>query len=283
MGCWSIRFGRLPRTGLSGDFPVLVSRLFREVRYSLLSESRRRPQPHAGEGRRLRTYATALQANPNIRVFANQNDFLLPDTDLKWLQATFPTNQLTVYEHGGHLGNLASPEVQKAIVGALENLRPPNDDMAQPTTTAQSWVGQLCPACGLCCNGVLFADVELRAGDNPSRLRLWAWSSRPKAKSSRSPSPAIVLMANGAAPIRNGHPLSQLRVWHLEACAVGELSAAAGLKRISEVQDQIHELRNCSAGWRLRQASALSRRYAKSWRNRSIWPAIQMSRTAERD
>ena len=31
-------------------------------------------------------------------------------------------------------------------------------------------VSELCPNCGLCCNGVLFADVELRAGDDPGRL-----------------------------------------------------------------------------------------------------------------
>jgi len=31
-------------------------------------------------------------------------------------------------------------------------------------------VSQLCPKCGLCCNGVLFADVELRKGDDAQRL-----------------------------------------------------------------------------------------------------------------
>ncbi len=31
-------------------------------------------------------------------------------------------------------------------------------------------VEKICPNCGLCCNGVLFADVELRAGDDPGRL-----------------------------------------------------------------------------------------------------------------
>jgi len=31
-------------------------------------------------------------------------------------------------------------------------------------------VSKLCPNCGLCCNGVLFADVELRAGDDAVRL-----------------------------------------------------------------------------------------------------------------
>ena len=32
------------------------------------------------------------------------------------------------------------------------------------------FVSQLCPQCGLCCNGVLFSDVELRKGDDARRL-----------------------------------------------------------------------------------------------------------------
>jgi Fe-S-cluster containining protein len=31
-------------------------------------------------------------------------------------------------------------------------------------------ISQLCPNCGLCCNGVLFADVELQPGDDDGRL-----------------------------------------------------------------------------------------------------------------
>jgi hypothetical protein len=31
-------------------------------------------------------------------------------------------------------------------------------------------VSQLCPTCGLCCNGVLFGDVELQRGDDAKRL-----------------------------------------------------------------------------------------------------------------
>ncbi|MGD0259941.1 MAG: YkgJ family cysteine cluster protein [Verrucomicrobiota bacterium] len=31
--------------------------------------------------------------------------------------------------------------------------------------------GQLCPACGLCCNGVIFANIALRPGDDAARLR----------------------------------------------------------------------------------------------------------------
>jgi hypothetical protein len=74
----------------------------------------------------LRTYEAALQTNANIRVIVNQNDFLLADEDLAWLQATFPTNQLTVFAKGGHLGNLFNPGVQKAILAALTPMRPPD-------------------------------------------------------------------------------------------------------------------------------------------------------------
>jgi pimeloyl-ACP methyl ester carboxylesterase len=75
----------------------------------------------------LRTYTAALRANPDVRVLVNQNDFLLADEDLAWLRATFPAEQLTVFEQGGHLGNLAHPVVQKSILGALEGLKPAND------------------------------------------------------------------------------------------------------------------------------------------------------------
>jgi hypothetical protein len=72
----------------------------------------------------LRTYEAGLRANPNIRIIVNQNDFLLTDADLDWLHATFPTNHLTVFAQGGHLGNLSNPSVQKTLLGAL-NMKPP--------------------------------------------------------------------------------------------------------------------------------------------------------------
>jgi hypothetical protein len=35
--------------------------------------------------------------------------------------------------------------------------------------------GQLCLTCGLCCNGVIFANVGLRPGDDAARPQpLWA-------------------------------------------------------------------------------------------------------------
>ncbi len=73
----------------------------------------------------LRTYDAELRAHPGIRVIVNQNDFLLEDADLAWLQATFTPAQLTIFPQGGHLGNLFNPAVQKSILAALTPLRPP--------------------------------------------------------------------------------------------------------------------------------------------------------------
>lgn len=38
----------------------------------------------------------------------------------------------------------------------------------------------LCLECGLCCNGVIFADVQLRPGDNAARLRALGLAFAPK-------------------------------------------------------------------------------------------------------
>jgi len=71
----------------------------------------------------LRTYAAALQANPNVRLIINRNDILLADEDLAWLEATIDRNRLKIFDKGGHLGNLAHPAVQRAILDALTGLQ----------------------------------------------------------------------------------------------------------------------------------------------------------------
>ncbi len=85
----------------------------------------------------LRTYATGLKANPNIRLILNQNDFLLPDKDLTWIKTTFARDQLTVFAQGGHLGNLSHPAVQQAIADALQGLWDPlkSGPLAQTRTS----------------------------------------------------------------------------------------------------------------------------------------------------
>jgi ABC-type transporter lipoprotein component MlaA len=74
-------------------------------------------------GSDLRTHSDSLRANPNIRLIVNQNDILLAEEDLEWLKTVIGLERLTIFEKGGHLGNLAHPAVQRAIIGALEGLR----------------------------------------------------------------------------------------------------------------------------------------------------------------
>lgn len=71
----------------------------------------------------LRSYVEGLAGNKNVRLLLNRNDFLLSDADLEWLRATFG-ERATVFDSGGHLGNLFHPDVQNAIVRALSDLSP---------------------------------------------------------------------------------------------------------------------------------------------------------------
>jgi hypothetical protein len=73
----------------------------------------------------LRTHTEVLRANQNIRLITTRNDILLANEDLEWLEATFEPDRLKIFAKGGHLGNLTNPNVQKAIVEALDGLRPP--------------------------------------------------------------------------------------------------------------------------------------------------------------
>jgi ABC-type transporter lipoprotein component MlaA len=73
-------------------------------------------------GTDLRSYSAGLEANHDIRVVANENDLFLAPPDLEWMRATVPSSQLTLFPHGGHLGNLAQPAVQQAILQALDGL-----------------------------------------------------------------------------------------------------------------------------------------------------------------
>ena len=70
----------------------------------------------------LRAYTPDLKSNPGIRIIVNRNDLILDATDLKWLETTFDTNRLAVFEKGGHLGNLSDPATQDAILRALDGL-----------------------------------------------------------------------------------------------------------------------------------------------------------------
>lgn len=69
----------------------------------------------------LASIADALAADSRIRVATNDDDFLLREGDVGWLEETFG-GRLTVFPEGGHLGNLHEPGVQAGIMAMFEGL-----------------------------------------------------------------------------------------------------------------------------------------------------------------
>jgi len=82
-------------------------------------------------GTDLTTYTDELQANPDIRLILNRNDFLLAEEDVAWVESTFAPSQVTLFPEGGHLGNLNQPAVQRAILRSLDGLVSPQTKPAK--------------------------------------------------------------------------------------------------------------------------------------------------------
>jgi hypothetical protein len=67
--------------------------------------------------------ASVLQANADkIRVFANENDFLITTEDVTWLTNLLGEQRVTFYPGGGHMGNLHLEKVQNDVMNALQEL-----------------------------------------------------------------------------------------------------------------------------------------------------------------
>jgi ABC-type transporter lipoprotein component MlaA len=67
----------------------------------------------------LRSIATELEANERVRVFANENDFLLRPEDLEWLREHLG-ERAHIFPAGGHLGNLHRKGIQEVIESIVE-------------------------------------------------------------------------------------------------------------------------------------------------------------------
>ena len=68
----------------------------------------------------MRALAPMLRTNPDIRVIHSADDFLLDQSDRDFLRQTLG-DRLTMYEHGGHLGNLYRDEVRRKILEILQS------------------------------------------------------------------------------------------------------------------------------------------------------------------
>jgi hypothetical protein len=70
----------------------------------------------------LRAIAEPLRGNPELRVFANHNDFLTSEADIEWLTELVGPERVRFFPTGGHLGNLHRPEVQAEVMASIDDL-----------------------------------------------------------------------------------------------------------------------------------------------------------------
>lgn len=70
----------------------------------------------------LRQIASTLSECPYIHIFHNKDDFIVSQEDLAWLASVVGESRMTVFNHGGHLGNLDLSAVREKIVQATDDI-----------------------------------------------------------------------------------------------------------------------------------------------------------------
>jgi Fe-S-cluster containining protein len=104
--------------------------------------------------------------------------------------------------------------------------------------TSVSGVDQLCPNCGLCCDSTLFADVELRAGDNAKRLAKLGLTIENKTRTKLAFAQSCACFDGKLCGIYADRP-RRCRTFEcglLKRVQAGELDANAALKSIAKAR-----------------------------------------------
>lgn len=126
-------------------------------------------------------------------------------------------------------------------------------------------IDQLCPNCGLCCDSTLFADVELRAGDDAKRLAILGLTLEKKGRGKLAFAQPCACFDGKLCGIYHDRP-KRCRAFEcglLKRVEAGELTANVALKKISEAKKRAEQVRELlrSLGQRDEQM-ALTHRYA---------------------
>jgi Fe-S-cluster containining protein len=126
-----------------------------------------------------------------------------------------------------------SPRASPRLGGERESVR-----------TSADFVSQLCPSCGLCCNGVLFADVELQKGDNAGRLIDLGMALKKKGMKRAFVQPCHCFDGK-LCRIYTDRPkrCATFECGLLKRVQSGEMSAAAALKRIADAKKLVEKVR----------------------------------------
>jgi uncharacterized protein len=99
-------------------------------------------------------------------------------------------------------------------------------------------IDQLCPNCGLCCDSTLFADVELRPGDDPKRLAKLGLSLAKKSRTKFAFAQPCTCFDGKFCRIYDDRPkrCGLFECGLLKKVNAGKMETATALKRISEAK-----------------------------------------------
>ena len=127
-----------------------------------------------------------------------------------------------------------------------------------------SAIDELCPHCGLCCNGVLFGDVELQAKDDPKRLAALGLKLHAKGRAKAFDQPCACLV-NGLCRIYESRP-KRCRTFDcaaLNEVQAGNLTVREARRAITKARSHADEvLRLVRELGDAREEVPLSRRYS---------------------
>jgi hypothetical protein len=130
-------------------------------------------------------------------------------------------------------------------------------------------IDQLCVNCGLCCDSTLFADVELRQGDDPQRLAALGLETRPKSKSRLAAPQPCACFDGKLCGIYADRPqrCRRFECGLLQRVQAGELTAEEALKRIALARRLAERVRGLlRASGQRDERLALTHRYAEAMR-----------------
>jgi len=108
-----------------------------------------------------------------------------------------------------------------------------------------SGIEQLCPNCGLCCDSTLFADVELRKGDDPEKLTRLGLEILQKTKSKLAFSQPCACFDGKLCKIYGDRP-TRCRLFEcglLKKVEHEEITAGSALKKIREAKAKAEKVR----------------------------------------
>ena len=130
---------------------------------------------------------------------------------------------------------------------------------------AMNPIDQLCPNCGLCCDGTLFADVELRAGDDPGQLKRLGLPVMKKGTRKLAFSQSCACFDGKLCQIYDHRPkrCRQFACGLLKQVETGKMESTAALKHIAAARRQFEKVDNLLLAMGQKDSSvALTQRFA---------------------